>query len=769
VFPQRWIQAYLRFLLRHRLGVALAVAILTAGFGVALGGLRLHTDFLEFYPPRHPYIAFYQRFRGMFGTANVMSVILEVKRGDVFNPATLQKLDRITRFLVFSKGVVPYQIFSIAHPAVNGVVPRPGAIQVRPIYYPRVPQTQAEADAARFAVYSNPAVRGVYVARDDSALVVHAAFWEESLDFRYLNERIAELRRLEEDDNHQIHVTGFPWLYTCVLQYADQLVPIFALTVGVLSLLLYAYFSTWTGVLVPLFSGVLSSVWGLGMAALLGFTLDPLVLVIPLFLTARALSHSVQSMDRYHEEYERLGERDAAIVESYAHLFPPAIASIVTDGLTLLVVAVAPIPVIQKVALFASFWIVSIFVSVVTLHPIILSHVGPPPRRRPWRSTERFYEILTAAVVASTRGRRRWLVVALTAVAAVVLPLYGWRLQVGDMTPGAALLFPDHPYNVGYQILNDRFLGASQLIVVADSGRIDGVKDEAVLHELEEFAAHMETTPGAAASLSLVEIVKQVSRTLHDGDPKWSTVPVDLNTRNELLFAFTYVGQGRGELFMDDTARYTSVVTLFHAHSNAIIAAAIEWAREFAAGRNGGPVEYLFAGGIFGILAAVNEVVESSYWFNLVLIFAIVGLCLWLTYGSLVAALILLVPVVLAQFAAEAFMVWFHIDLNVNSLPIAAAGAGVGVDYGIYHFSRMLDAVREESSLDDAVDHATATTGKAILFTATTMIAGTAFWWLSDLKFQAEMGLLLTLLMVFNCVGGLVVVPALVKTIRPRL
>jgi hypothetical protein len=127
-----------------------------------------------------------------------------------------------------------------------------------------------------------------------------------------------------------------------------------------------------------------------------------------------------------------------------------------------------------------------------------------------------------------------------------------------------------------------------------------------------------------------------------------------------------------------------------------------------------------------------------------------------------------MIPVVMSQLACEAFMWLYQIDLNVNSLPIAAAGAGVGVDYGIYHFSRMIDAAEEGRDLDEAVDYATETTGKAIIFTATTMLAGTLFWWFSDLKFQAEMGLLLALLMVFNTFGGLVLVPAWIKVVRPR-
>src|SRR5206468_408532 len=206
--------------------------------------------------------------------------------------------------------------------------------------------------------------------------------------------------------------------------------------------------------------------------------------------------------------------------------------------------------------------------------------------------------------------------------------------------------------------------------------------------------------------------------------------------------------------------RCGTVITLFHGYSHDIIMEAIETGKRWAAEHAGGDVQFLFAGGLFGVLAAVNSAVEDSYWTTLALVMLAVAACLYLTYGSLVAVAILMIPVVLSQLAAECFMYLWRIDLNVNSLPIAAAGAGVGVDYGIYHFSRMIDAFDEGRGLDEAVDYATATTGKAIIFTATTMVASTIFWWFSHLKFQAEMGFLLALLMVFNTFGGLVIVPA---------
>src|SRR5262245_9541926 len=228
MIPQRWIEAYLHFLLKYKKSCVLAVTLLTVFFGVGVAKIRLHTDFFDFYPREHEYIRFYNEFRRMFGSANIMSVILEVKNGDIYNPETLQKLDRITKYMVNTKGVVPTQILSIAHPKVRSFSAAQGQISIREIFYPTVPQTQADADRVRFSVYSNLGVRGVFVSHDDTAAVVHTGFWEEALDFHYLQNRINEMVEKETDANHIIYVTGFPWLYTSVLQYASDLYYVFA-------------------------------------------------------------------------------------------------------------------------------------------------------------------------------------------------------------------------------------------------------------------------------------------------------------------------------------------------------------------------------------------------------------------------------------------------------------------------------------------------------------------------------------------------------------
>jgi predicted RND superfamily exporter protein len=382
---------------------------------------------------------------------------------------------------------------------------------------------------------------------------------------------------------------------------------------------------------------------------------------------------------------------------------------------------------------------------------------------------EKIYPAITHVVILGSVGWRRWAMVALTIALFFIGIPYSRQLKVGDMSPGSALLFPDHPYNIGWAKLNDKFLGASQLIVIADTKRPDGVKDSKPLQSMEEFANYMNGAHGASDTLTIIDIVKRLARLYHDGDPRWGLIPDNPKEIGQLFYVFTSsAAPGDLDRFMDSSGRYGTVLTLFRGYSHKIISEALAYGKNYVKLNPGGPVEFKFAGGLFGILAAVNEAVENSYWTNLAMIWLIVYICLYLTYGSLVACAILMIPVILSQIVAEALMVTMKIDLNVNSLPIAAAGAGVGVDYGIYHFSRMIDTFDEIGDLDEAVDLATATTGKAIIFTATTMVAGTIFWWFSALKFQAEMGFLLALLMSFNTFGGLVIVPSWVKVIRPR-
>src|SRR5438876_10254084 len=381
MFSRKTIEAYLFFLLRHRLAASLVVAAATvvlAAFMVA----RMHvfTNFFDLYPPSHPYIRLYTQYRNMFGTANTLLLVVEVKNGTLFlDPETVQKVGRISLALLHDiPGVNGEQVLSITHPQVKTPLTAGSGIKVVPLTYPRVPESKDDLDFLKLKVYSTEGVHGLFVSEDDKATQIIAGFWEEYFDLPTMWAKIQDIVRRESDENTRIYVTGIPILFAYFMEIMPQMTGVLGASIVMILLILWVEFRSWQGVVIPAFSGLLSAIWGLGFGGLWGLSLDPLVLVIPLLISARAHSHSVQSMERYHEEYRRLGDKNQAIVKSYTEIYAPAMVSLLADGLAILTLLVARIPIIQKLAILCSFWIILIFISVVTLHPIILSFTPPP-------------------------------------------------------------------------------------------------------------------------------------------------------------------------------------------------------------------------------------------------------------------------------------------------------------------------------------------------------------------------------------------------------
>jgi hypothetical protein len=777
MLPRRFIEAYLRFLLRNRWPVSVVIGLGTIYFiWLTATRLTILPNFIDLYPPSHPYIQTYFKYRNMFGTSNTLVMVLEVKEGTIFDRVeTIEKVNRITLDLLHNvPGVNGEQVISITHPKLKTTLTSGSGIKVVPLIYPRLPRDKEELEFLRKKIYTTEGVRGLVVSRDDTATLITAGFWEEYLDLNAMWEKIQEIvRREEADGTVKIYVTGPPVLFAYFVRALGAMGYVFLATAIAMTGLLWFYFRSVQGVVIPTFSGLMSAVWGLGFAGLCGYSIDPLVLVVFVLITARALSHSVQSMERYHEEYHQTHDKQTAIMRSYVSLYSPAMVSIAADTAATLTIAVASIPLMQKLAFVAAFWILSIFLSVVTLHPIILSFVRPPSHEvKPGRTSDALYNGITRGLIAIGSGGWRWAVVGLFAVTMMVGLFFAHKLKTGDAEPGNALLYQEHPYNVAFRKLNEKFVGvASQMVIIAE-GKLEGaVKNARTLNQLDLFQRHMEQGAGAEGSLTATTLLKKIFRTFREGDPKWEMLPTRDDHVGQLFYLIT-AGTSRGEMDRFFSPDYTNAtISIFYKnYNNDVIHNALDRAKAYIAenSRADDTVRYLLAGGLIGILAATNEEVDWSYRVNVPLIFVAVFILSFLTYRSVVGALIVMIPSLVAQPLSEAVMYLLGIDFNINSLPVAAIGIGIGIDYGYYVLSRIVEEYEEVQDFDEANRRAIATTGKAIIFTGTTLVASVVFWLFFPLKFQAEMAFLLMMLMIFHAIGALVFIPAMVSLFRPR-
>jgi uncharacterized protein len=776
MLSQSFVERYLSFLLRHRIGVSILIAMGTVFFvWFSFFRLTVFTNFFDLYPPRHPYIQVYTKYRSMFGTSNVLVMAVEATNGNMFSdPEIIRKVDRITVDLLRNvPGVNGEQVVSITHPKLKTTLTSGTGIKVVPLMYPRLPEDQEELEFLRRKVYSTEGIRGLFVSYDDSATLIVAGFWEEYFDLPAMWKAVQEIVRREEADGRvRIYVAGPPILYAYFMDALSSMQYVLIATAMAIIALLWFYFHSVQGVVIPVFSGLISAVWGLGFAGLCGFTVDPLVLVVFVLITARALSHSVQSMERYHEEYHRLRNKEAAIMRSYVSLYGPAMVSIAADAAATLTIAVASIPLMSKLAFVAAFWIVSIFLSVVTLHPIILSFVRPP-RDRPAtnRVSDAIYSGIARGLITMGTGNTRWFAVALFASVMAFGLYYAHQLKTGDTEIGRALLYANHPYNVAFQKVGEKFVGLSQLVIIVEGKKPGALKEARTLNQIDLFQRYMEQGDGAGGSISATTLLKKIFRTFREGDPKWAMLPTRDEDVSQLLFLMTS-GTSRGEMDRFFSPDYTNAtITVFYkGYNNIIIQNAIGRAKAYIAehSRPEDSIRYRLAGGLLGILAAVNEEVDWSYRVNVVLIFSAILLLSLLTYRSIVAALIVVIPSAVAQPLSEAVMYLAGIDFNINSLPVAAIGIGIGIDYAYYVLSRIVEEYKLTGNFDEANRRAIKTTGRAIVFTGTTMVVSVMFWVFHPLKFESEMALLLMLLMTFNAIGALVFLPALVSLLQPR-
>lgn len=708
----------------------------------------------------------------MFGSANVLVIALEVKEGDIFTLETLHKVDRITQYLLQTAGVNPWGLTSIAPPRVRDVKINTAGITALPLFYPGPPREQKDINRIKRAVYTNPGILNFLVSEDHTTTLITAQFWETGVDFGRLMHRLQELKHREEDAKHALYITGYPMLFAWIFSYKTWILYITGLTILAILVLLWFYFRTFQGVWIPLFSGGLSTVWALGFAGLFGFHIDPLVIVVFLLITARALSHSVQSMERYHEEYRRLGDKDEAIRQSYLNLFSPALVSISSDGLAILTLAVASIPLIQKLAFVSSFWVLTISVSVVTLHPIILSF-SPPPHHDPKlgkRLSDRFYSGINRGLVRISRGRTRYATVSLFAALLIVGVYYAQRIKIGDVSIGKALFYADHPYNIAYdRIIEKEFVGISQLVIIAEGAEVGTFKRSNALLALQRLQKHVEQHDLAGGSISAADIIRQIHQQFEEGIPKWAIIPENSHSAGNLMYLYGMsAGIPQMERFVDKDFQSATVTIFFKDYTHDTVMGALDRARTFIANHVEDGVHFRLAAGLFGVLAAVNEEIEWSYRVNLYLVLIAVFLLSFLTYRSVLGALIVMIPSIVAQPLTEAIMYWLHIDMNINSLPVAAIGIGIGIDYGYYILSRIVEEYAHCGNMDQAVEAALMTTGRAILFTGTTLTASVIFWLFFPMKFQAEMALLLTLILLLHIIGALIFIPATVSLLQPR-
>jgi uncharacterized protein len=568
-----------------------------------------------------------------------------------------------------------------------------------------------------------------------------------------------------------IYVAGEPRLYGWIYSYAGDVFWIFTVTWCFEWLLRWLYFHDWRGALRPSLTGVIAAIWGVGFIHLIGFALDPLILVMPFLITARAVSHAIQMHDRYYEEYERNNwNQRKAIVAAFAELFVPTFSGIMTDAFGVLVIMLVPIVMLRKLAIVASWWILAITISEMLLNPIVYYYLRAPDPEVVLARDKGWYRNLINRITdwnLSHAGKIAVMVfwAVLTAIGAFQMR----GLIVGDPTVASPLVFEDSPYNVSHAHIQDKFGGVEPLIVVAEGHDRDAMKDPSVLRTMENFQRFLERDRDIGYSFSLTDILRTVNMVFHELEPKWGVIPNTVRDVGQTFFIF-FANSPPTETAKYVTPDYQTAHVTFFArnHKGDNVARIIERCKEFIAANPMDKATFKLAGGLIGVLAAANEVLVRNDLMMNMLGFGTMFLIVLFTYRSAMAGFLLLAPLFISNIMINGLMATMGIGVNINTLPLVTVGVGFGIDYGLYIMSRIIEEIRVSGDLEDAIRVALCTSGKAVSFTAVCMVAGTALWTLSSIRFNAVMGGLLAIWMFVSFLSSETLLPVLISYLRPK-
>ena len=360
---------------------------------------------------------------------------------------------------------------------------------------------------------------------------------------------------------------------------------------------------------------------------------------------------------------------------------------------------------------------------------------------------------------------KRWALAAVVASAALLAGGYlvSTQLKIGDLDPGAPELRADSRYNRDNAYITSHYTLSSDTFAVIVKTEKEGCLKYQTLVEADRLAWALQQVPGVQTTASLTNAVRQITAGSNEGAPKWLTIA---RNQDVLNYGAQQASVNNPDLFNTDCS-VMPVIAYLSDHRAETLDRVVQASSEFAAAHSTPERQFLLAAGSAGIEAATNIVVRKAWVQMLLLVYAAVIVLCFITFRSWRAVVVAVVPLVITSVLCEALMVALGIGVKVATLPVIALGVGIGVDYALYLLSVQLAQQRVGVSLADAYRSALQFTGKVVVLVGVTLAAGVATWALSPIKFQADMGVLLAFMFVWNMVGAVVLIPALSYYLLP--
>lgn len=758
-----------RVLFLQRGPVFLLFMLLTAWLAMQATQIRPDASFVKMIPTQHPYVENYLEYRDdLAGLGNSIRVVVAAKEGNIFSAEFQDTLKQVNDELFFIPGVDRSALKSIWTPNVRWTEVTEEGFVGGPVIPAEYDGSQQSLEQVRINILRSGQV-GQLVANDFRSAMIQVPLFDkhpetgEKLNYQQFSAQVEQLVRDKyQSDKISIHITGFAKIVGDLIDGAVQVALFFGIALAVTLVLLYLYSGSIAGTLIPLACSLVAVIWQLGLLHMLGYGLDPYSMLVPFLVFAIAVSHGVQIVNTITLEAAQGADKRLAAQRAFRAIYIPGLTALLSDGIGFVTLMVIEIQVIQDLAVAAALGVAVIILTNLLLLPLLMSWsgVGEKAVNRARRSEAAGDgKWLWLTVFAKPSGAR--LAVGFAFLATVVGLIGSQSLKIGDLAAGAPELREDSRYNLDNAFITGNYSTSSDAFVVMVATDKEQCSAYTTLSLVDRFQHYLTNVDGVQSSISLADVSERVTAGLNEGNLKWRSV-----SRNQYVInaSLSYVPAG----LMNSSCSLLPVILFLDDHKAETLQRVTDAVSDFAAENNSEQIQFLMAAGNAGFEAATNEVIATAQYEMLLWVYGVVSLLCLITFRSVRTVLCIILPLALTSLLCQALMAQLGIGVKVATLPVIALGVGIGVDYGIYIYSKLNTYLIQGQSLPQAYLATLKTTGKSVAFTGMTLAIGVVLWIFSPIRFQADMGVLLTFMFLWNMLGALILLPALTCLLRKQ-